>query len=141
MTIPCASCALFDLRKEINELGASNAPERKKVIHDLRECKKFTPWHQGFTPKEHQEMLDRQWMLKHQAKVDRRDRKWREDQAKKSNRGARLSLSVAIIGIIVAALINLYTAHLKNSESGRTATQASPPTSALPKPESPHAAD
>jgi len=40
----------------------------------------FTEWQQGFTPKEHREMLDREWRLKFEADEREKDRKWREEQ-------------------------------------------------------------
>jgi hypothetical protein len=52
----------------------------KVVLNKERECESFTRWHQGFTPKEHREMLDRQEMLKWQADREDADRKWRTRQ-------------------------------------------------------------
>ena len=51
----------------------------KKIINAERECKPFTEWHQGFEPKEHQEMLDRQWQLDYQAKREKEDRDYTLD--------------------------------------------------------------
>jgi hypothetical protein len=52
----------------------------KIVLNEERECQSFTKWHQGSTPKEHREMLDRQEMLKWQADREDADRKWRTRQ-------------------------------------------------------------
>ncbi len=44
----------------------------------------FTEYQQGFTPKEHREMLDRQWQLEYEAKRDKEDKEWRESQETKA---------------------------------------------------------
>jgi hypothetical protein len=44
----------------------------------------FTKYQQGFTPKEHREMLDAQWKLDYEARRDADDKKWREDQELKA---------------------------------------------------------
>ena len=53
--------------------------ERKKVYDEIqrdRECEFFTKWKQGFTPKEHREMMDRQFMMEMEEKRRKNDRKW-----------------------------------------------------------------
>ena len=44
----------------------------KVVLNVEKECKHFTEWHRGFTPKEHQEMIDRKWILEYQERCKRR---------------------------------------------------------------------
>lgn len=39
------------------------------AIQAERECDAYTPWQQGFSPKEHREMLDRERMLKRQDEI------------------------------------------------------------------------
>jgi hypothetical protein len=46
------------------------------VIQRERECDKFVRWRQGFTPKEHQEMIDQQELKRWQVEQRREDRKW-----------------------------------------------------------------
>ena len=41
-----------------------------------RECKFFTKWRQGFTPKEHQEMLDREIRIRLDEKCRVDERRW-----------------------------------------------------------------
>ena len=53
--------------------------ERKKVYDEIqrdRECEFFTKWKQGFTPKEHREMMDRQFRMEMEEKRRKNDRKW-----------------------------------------------------------------
>ena len=54
--------------------------EVKKIIQTDIDCDKFTEWQQGFTPKEHRDILDRKWMLEFQAQREEDDRKWRDEQ-------------------------------------------------------------
>jgi len=49
----------------------------KQVLNTERECEYFIEWQQGFTPKEHREMMDRQFMMKMEEERRRNDRKWR----------------------------------------------------------------
>jgi hypothetical protein len=51
------------------------------VIRHERECKKFTPWQQGFSPKEHAEMLHEQQMRQWQESREDKDREWQAEQA------------------------------------------------------------
>jgi hypothetical protein len=46
------------------------------VINTKRPCESFTKWHRGFTPKEHQEMIDREAMMRWQSQREDADRKW-----------------------------------------------------------------
>ncbi|MFC1916584.1 hypothetical protein ACFLX1_00400 [Chloroflexota bacterium] len=51
------------------------------IINQPRDCAdNFIRWQQGFTPKEHSEMLDRQWMLDREDLRDKEDKEWREAQ-------------------------------------------------------------
>jgi|GEM_PF-5632631 len=60
----------------------------RKVITTLRTCNGFTPWIQGFHPKEHQEMIDR-----------KSERRWRVIEG----------LIFAVAGGLVAVLSQLVT--------------------------------
>jgi hypothetical protein len=66
-----------------------NAPQQEKttlamnkVINLKRPCLGFTPWQQGFTPKEHRERLDREWKLKFETEQRRKDEEWRSAESK-----------------------------------------------------------
>jgi len=85
------------LRAEFPTAGTSG------VIQEERECSDFTQWQQGFTPKEHQEALDRQKQLDWQTKREDDDRQWRK-QAREEDRKARRvdAWTVAIIAGIFA---------------------------------------
>lgn len=67
--------------------GTDEVRSVKQVIHNERECGEFVKWQQGFTPKEHREMIDRQ-----------SDRKWR--------------IITGIIFIVLAGLFTLLGAYI-----------------------------
>ncbi len=72
-----------DLRNEVREEEKKEEAERRnigQVIEADRKCEAFTEWQQGFTPKEHREMLDRQWVIEYQERREMEDKKWREQQ-------------------------------------------------------------
>ena len=53
--------------------------QSKEVYDEIqrdRECKFFTEWRQGFTPKEHQEMLDRELMMKRDEARRKEEKRW-----------------------------------------------------------------
>ena len=52
-----------------------------EAINGDHPCDHYTPWQQGFTPKEHREMLNEQKMLEWQRHVEIEDRQWREKRA------------------------------------------------------------
>ena len=60
------------IRGLMAEAKATVAPTHARkvlqVITGEKECDYFVDWMQGFTPKEHQEMIDRQWMPDYQEK-------------------------------------------------------------------------
>ena len=61
-----------------------------------------TPWHQGFSPKEHQEMLDRKELLEWQERREDKDKIWRSDERTRDNRWRAGELVVLITGVIIA---------------------------------------
>jgi hypothetical protein len=45
-------------------------------IHRKRECASFIKWRQGFTPKEHLEMLDRELRMQMDERREKEERRW-----------------------------------------------------------------
>jgi hypothetical protein len=85
--------------KRTDESYRSNWFITEDDIHEMlaeeRCCPSWTQWHQGFNPKEHRQMIDRQRLLeyqtkreddwqKFQAQMAADDRKWREEQEAKA---------------------------------------------------------
>ncbi len=59
--------------KKIDEQKNRN-DEVRRIINQEIDCKGFTDWQQGFTPKEHREMLDRERLLQWQSEREKDDR-------------------------------------------------------------------
>ena len=67
--LPLCFARCHDLQEEFKNVpGEDKAVPGgvHRVIIKERQCDAFTEWQQGFTPKEHREMIDRRW-----------ERKWR----------------------------------------------------------------
>jgi hypothetical protein len=81
-----------------------------KIITRDRNCDKagkFTNYQQGFTPKEHKEMMDRKEMLEWQAKREEADREWRSKEEWKRNWFmAGVAIVAVILGIILGHFIS-----------------------------------
>lgn len=101
----------FDIKEEVEILrkAAHDEPHRnsigeyipphwatyvKVVLNTERKCKSFTKWQQGFTPKEHREMVDRERQRKE-------DRKWHFRE-----------LGLIIFGNILAACLGALLVYL-----------------------------
>ena len=89
------------------------------ITKERPECEgKFTPWQRGLTPKEHREMLDRQWMIRHEEEVrktvwereDRRDAR-AEDHHKEQSAEIRgqHKTELIVFGVLVTLAIVVST--------------------------------
>jgi hypothetical protein len=75
------------------------------VIQRNRDCQRFTSYHQGFSPKEHQEMIQQRELLEWQERRRQEDREWREQQRMedlewKERQDQRAKWQLVIVGII-----------------------------------------
>jgi hypothetical protein len=101
----------YEKQNEIGETVWPTFPTLvKEILNQERECTFFTKWQQGFTPKEHREMIDRQAMLKWQTEREDIDKKWQIQQ--------RWFMVVVagiftIIGGVIGAIIVLVTSAVK----------------------------
>lgn len=66
---------LGDAFKSLND-PSNPSKQVTSVIQTDNDCKEFIKWRQGFTPKEHREMMDRKTMLEMGEKRKQNDRKW-----------------------------------------------------------------
>jgi hypothetical protein len=100
---------------ELNPVSWENA---MAMVQKERECKAFVPWQQGYTPKEHKEMMDRKAMLEWQTNRDeayrkerderyRVDREWREAQSKINREWRFREFVVAVVALIVVVLASV----------------------------------
>lgn len=74
-----------------------------QVCKKERGCKQWVKWQQGSTPKEHQEMMDREARLKWQAEREDADKKWR---ARQDWRLVIIAGIFTILGAILAAFLS-----------------------------------
>ncbi|HEY4712449.1 MAG TPA: hypothetical protein VIH69_07265 [Dehalococcoidia bacterium] len=70
----------YDLIDLFEGISGQNSARFLAIINEERECELFTKWQQGFTPKEHREMMDRERMQKWQTEREEADRKWRSKE-------------------------------------------------------------
>jgi hypothetical protein len=66
-----------------DEMHGMDSAEFLRVISKERDCPRFYPWVQGFTPKEHQAMLRDETLLKWQEERREADRRWQQEQRDK----------------------------------------------------------
>ena len=129
---PICFAMAWDLIPEVEEAAQSQVTEQNndwgeyvlEVITKDRDCVTtdktlgYTKYQQGFTPKEHMEMLDRQWLLDFQSRREQADREWREEQRhldlewreeqeKKASKRHRWDLIV--FGLIVTSILSVTT--------------------------------
>jgi hypothetical protein len=99
--------AMIDLREELDKERHNGNDDKGctlNVMHQDRNCGEFTKWRQGLNPKEHREMLDRQWMLKFQDDQRKEDRKW---QVRQQINLAVIAGIFIILGAIIGAVLTV----------------------------------
>lgn len=101
--------------KEIGVVwGATDAEQRVAALNLEHDCKQWEDWRQGLSPKEHQEMLDRQKLIEWQADREDKDRQWRDDQRKSDHRWRALELLIiGVIGVLMAGAFTILGAFIE----------------------------
>jgi hypothetical protein len=113
-------------------------PERKIAANRERHCQKFVEW-RGGSPKDHQDMLDRQWMIEQQDKRDEANRNFQVEQATLANKRYKEdseirhkhhihSMILAIGGAIVLAIATLAAVRLNPQPNIIVTPNATAPT-------------
>jgi hypothetical protein len=77
--MPLCFVAAIEFQKECSTIDIKGVME---AMNRERECESFTPWKQGYTPREHHEMLEMKLLRDWQANREEADRAWRERQAR-----------------------------------------------------------
>ena len=102
----------YDLPHIFDTLSGSESDRFLSIINENRPCEHFATWYQGFSPKEHREMMDRKAMLEWQAEREDADRKWRESQEKRHSReewNRHIFLAViAIVAVILGVILGCF---------------------------------
>lgn len=86
-----------------------------RAITKERECAHFTTWYQGFTPKEHREMLDRDNMLIWQRDREESDRVFQAREAAENRKWRFREFLVAVIGVAVVVGVSLTAAFIERA--------------------------
>jgi hypothetical protein len=76
--LPICFVMAFDLASECK---SADRNDLIAVMKKERDCQSSTAWLQGFSPKEHREMLNEKMMREWQANREDADRAWRNQQA------------------------------------------------------------
>jgi hypothetical protein len=63
-----------------DERQCSKQEKIRPIIWADRECSAFIKWQQGFTPKEHREVYDRERRYKFEAEIRKEEKDWQENQ-------------------------------------------------------------
>jgi hypothetical protein len=88
-SLPLCFEGVYNLRDEFEEFAGKSNPQYTDVhavINSERQCNGFVKWQQGYSPKEHREMLDRKWVLEYQEKREKDNREWQEKQESRHSR-------------------------------------------------------
>jgi len=100
---PLCFIRAWNLSSEFKAEGTGTSAEKcLRILGKERECSSFIEWQQGFTPKEHREMMNRERMLKWQAEREDKDKEWQ----KSHNR------QMVILGAIIGGFFGLITTGL-----------------------------
>jgi hypothetical protein len=102
---PLCFIGAIDLRPETGKYGEATQERIKSAINKERECGSFTQWQQGFTPKEHREMMDRERMLKWQEEREQKDKEWREKLQRENRQETRKLTLMAGFFVLVGAFL------------------------------------
>ena len=103
---PLCFAMAWPLREEIQgerqEIGGPEVASVLRVIHKERECSKYVDWQQGFTPREHREMLDRQWLL---HREDTRNAEQRKFQRHMTFISGVIILVATVVGVVLGRFL------------------------------------
>ncbi len=84
---PLCFVQAVDLRHEIEQVDTPGG--RKQVVLASRNCDSFTPWIQGFTPKEHADMKLLEQQQAWNREMAEAERAWRERQEERQQQWRR----------------------------------------------------
>jgi hypothetical protein len=76
-------CFALVLPEQERQQALTSADGLCWIIREGRECASFTPWRQGFTPKEHDEMIQSAELREWQQEEREKERAWLEEQKRR----------------------------------------------------------
>jgi len=124
--IPLCFVRAYNLREELAEvdlhgtqMADGGRPEAGwteqllTVIAGERECEPLTEWQQGFSPKEHREMLDRDNMLRWQRDREESASAFQAREAAENRKWRFRKFLVAVIGVGIVITASLAAAFIE----------------------------
>ncbi len=106
--LPICFLRKFELEQEYRKCQSPGHPNEPKdfstVINSQRQCDGFVKWVQGFSPREHHEIIEETELRENQREREEADCTWRERQAEQARRQARWMVIATWIGPILGAL-------------------------------------
>ncbi|MCC7420629.1 MAG: hypothetical protein IT428_10120 [Planctomycetaceae bacterium] len=103
--IPVCFKGAAHFKKEMaSSRKASFGEQVLHVITQDRTCSQITEWHQGYAPKEHNEMIQQKELLEWQRQCQKDDRDWRENQAKREREWRKEDRRTAMITLVLSVL-------------------------------------
>jgi hypothetical protein len=117
--IPVCFAMATSLKQETQKDGATVL----SVIRADRDCNHHVTWKQGYTPKEHQDMIDARELRNWQEELRIKDREWQAEQRRDAQRwqasqdlkSRRMQLWCAVIGTFVGAAVTLISVWLASA--------------------------
>lgn len=94
----------FQLHDELQQEQGVFKNKFLNVINKNRKCPKFIAWQQGFTPKEHQEMIYTEEMRKQDAAERERVRAFQSEQTESTRKIARATWLGPVVGALISAI-------------------------------------
>ena len=108
-TVPLCFVRARDLKEYI---GSKQAEQIRSRLNAAIECDEHVPWLQGYSPKEHREMLINDKLLSYERDRDLSARRWQEEQAAKQEERDRrrdtmhmIQLAIMVVSMLVSAII------------------------------------
>ena len=110
MGVPLCFVREHEIGKEVLDMRDAQQIDAQeaapKVMRMERQCSAFTPWYQGFTPKEHREMLLDLERKKLELQERQAERQWTEQREQGSRRFQLFNTLVsAFAGAVFAAVV------------------------------------
>lgn len=120
---PICFAAAYDLEGEFNCAAhgdSSMIDAFQKVIIDSRQCESFVKWQQGYSPKEHREMVLERERLEWQARQESEMREFQAKQAELNrtynDRNIKLLMWMVVVTLLAPIISAVISVKIVNSE-------------------------
>ena len=100
----------FERLRIFDPQRCTSAAERQEVVQEeIGHCVGFTEWHHGFTPKEHRELLDREYRLRRDEELRQQvwDREDTRDAAMRRQLGEQHRTELLVFGLLATLALTI----------------------------------